>query len=266
MQDGDACQDDAADQHTTGDEVRRHLHGRPRTHPPRRAYRRRRGQGRPNRSPSSSRPWPARPTNWWPGPTARAAPRAGLPLSDDEYDVVVASGEQVTSGLLALTLRNMGLNARSWMGWQIPIMTDEAHGPRPHRRCAGREAGRRARRRRDRRRPRLPGRQPLGPDHHPGPRRIGHLGGRRGRGPGLRLRHLYRRGRRLHDRPAHREPSPAAGKGLLRGDAGDGVAGRQGAPDPLGRTGHGRCRCRCACCPASSNPTKTALCRPSPAP
>jgi len=52
----------------------------------------------------------------------------GIELSDDEYDVVVASGEQVTSGLLALTLRNMGLNARSWMGWQIPIITDDAHG------------------------------------------------------------------------------------------------------------------------------------------
>ncbi|MDQ0464459.1 aspartate kinase [Caulobacter ginsengisoli] len=52
----------------------------------------------------------------------------GLPDSDDEYDVVVASGEQVTAGLLAMTLRNMGLNARSWMGWQIPIVTDEAHG------------------------------------------------------------------------------------------------------------------------------------------
>lgn len=49
-------------------------------------------------------------------------------LTDDEYDVVVASGEQVTSGLLALTLRNMGLDARSWMGWQIPILTDDAHG------------------------------------------------------------------------------------------------------------------------------------------
>ncbi len=49
-------------------------------------------------------------------------------MSDDEYDVVVASGEQVTSGLLALTLRNMGFNARSWMGWQIPILTDDAHG------------------------------------------------------------------------------------------------------------------------------------------
>lgn len=55
-------------------------------------------------------------------------PGPGVELSDDEYDIVVASGEQVTAGLLALTLRNMGLNARSWMGWQIPILTDDAHG------------------------------------------------------------------------------------------------------------------------------------------
>ena len=55
-------------------------------------------------------------------------PGQGIALSDDEYDIVVASGEQVTAGLLALTLRNMGLNARSWMGWQIPILTDDAHG------------------------------------------------------------------------------------------------------------------------------------------
>ena len=61
--------------------------------------------------------------------TDGAGPAAnGLPLSDDEYDVVVASGEQVTSGLLAMTLRNMGYNARSWMGWQVPIITDDAHG------------------------------------------------------------------------------------------------------------------------------------------
>ena len=52
----------------------------------------------------------------------------GLPASDDEYDVVVASGEQVTAGLLAMTLRNMGLPARSWMGWQVPIIADDAHG------------------------------------------------------------------------------------------------------------------------------------------
>jgi aspartate kinase len=52
----------------------------------------------------------------------------GLAPSDDEYDVVVASGEQVTAGLLAMTLRNMGVPARSWMGWQIPIVADDAHG------------------------------------------------------------------------------------------------------------------------------------------
>jgi len=52
----------------------------------------------------------------------------GIAPSDDEYDVVVASGEQVTAGLLAMTLRNMGVRARSWMGWQIPIIADDAHG------------------------------------------------------------------------------------------------------------------------------------------
>ena len=52
----------------------------------------------------------------------------GLAESDAEYDAVVASGEQVTAGLLAMTLRNMGHDARSWMGWQVPIITDEAHG------------------------------------------------------------------------------------------------------------------------------------------
>ena len=44
-----------------------------------------------------------------------------------EYDVVVASGEQVTSGLLAITLQGMGVPARSWMGWQLPIRTSDAH-------------------------------------------------------------------------------------------------------------------------------------------
>ena len=44
-----------------------------------------------------------------------------------EYDVVVASGEQVTSGLLALTLQSLGCQARSWLGWQLPIRTGEAH-------------------------------------------------------------------------------------------------------------------------------------------
>src|SRR5438552_13054043 len=44
-----------------------------------------------------------------------------------EYDAVVASGEQVTSGLLAIALQGMGIQARSWQGWQIPIKTSDAH-------------------------------------------------------------------------------------------------------------------------------------------
>jgi aspartate kinase len=45
-----------------------------------------------------------------------------------EYDVVVASGEQVTSGLLAIVLNDMGIPARSWQGWQVPLYGDDAHG------------------------------------------------------------------------------------------------------------------------------------------
>jgi aspartate kinase len=45
-----------------------------------------------------------------------------------EYDVVVASGEQVTSGLLALALQDIGVSARSWLGWQLPLRTDGVHG------------------------------------------------------------------------------------------------------------------------------------------
>lgn len=45
-----------------------------------------------------------------------------------EYDVVVAAGEQVTVGLLALALQDIGVNARSWLGWQIPFGTDGIHG------------------------------------------------------------------------------------------------------------------------------------------
>mgnify|MGYP001798266650 CR=1 FL=1 len=44
-----------------------------------------------------------------------------------EYDAVVASGEQVTAGLLAIALQAIGIQARSWQGWQIPIRTSDAH-------------------------------------------------------------------------------------------------------------------------------------------
>src|SRR5256714_3585226 len=54
--------------------------------------------------------------------------RDASPMHDArEYDAVVASGEQVTSGLLAIALQAIGIQARSWQGWQIPIKTSDAH-------------------------------------------------------------------------------------------------------------------------------------------
>jgi aspartate kinase len=51
------------------------------------------------------------------------------PLYDPcEYDAIVASGELVTAGLLAIILKDAGIPARSWQGWQIPILTNDAHG------------------------------------------------------------------------------------------------------------------------------------------
>jgi aspartate kinase len=53
---------------------------------------------------------------------------AALLHDEREYDAVVASGEQVTSGLLAIALQQMDVKARSWQGWQLPIKTSDAHG------------------------------------------------------------------------------------------------------------------------------------------
>src|SRR5258706_10060563 len=54
--------------------------------------------------------------------------REASPMHDArEYDAVVASGEQVTAGLLAIALQTIGIQARSWQGWQIPIRTSDAH-------------------------------------------------------------------------------------------------------------------------------------------
>src|SRR3954451_20222989 len=55
--------------------------------------------------------------------------RDAAPLHDArEYDAVVSQGENVTAGLLALVLEGIGVNARSWQGWQLPILTSDAHG------------------------------------------------------------------------------------------------------------------------------------------
>jgi aspartate kinase len=54
--------------------------------------------------------------------------RQAAPMHDArEYDAVVASGEQVSAGLLAIVLQELGVTARSWQGWQLPILTDNAH-------------------------------------------------------------------------------------------------------------------------------------------
>lgn len=45
-----------------------------------------------------------------------------------EYDVVVSAGEQINVGLMAMALQNIGVDARSWLGWQIPMVTDDVHG------------------------------------------------------------------------------------------------------------------------------------------
>ena len=59
---------------------------------------------------------------------AAAGGDTNLPLGfDDEYDVVVALGEQISTGLLALALRRMGIPARSWQGWQIPLLASDVH-------------------------------------------------------------------------------------------------------------------------------------------
>ncbi|MBI3114066.1 MAG: aspartate kinase [Rhodospirillales bacterium] len=56
------------------------------------------------------------------------AAQTGSVFDAREYDVVVSTGEQVTVGLLALCLQNLGVTARSWLGWQVPISTDGVHG------------------------------------------------------------------------------------------------------------------------------------------
>src|SRR3954471_18488081 len=63
----------------------------------------------------------------WTNDAAKSGGAKGIP-DQREYDVVVAAGEQITSGLLAITLNAMGIKARSWLGWQVPIQTSSVHG------------------------------------------------------------------------------------------------------------------------------------------
>ncbi|HET9020213.1 MAG TPA: aspartate kinase [Acetobacteraceae bacterium] len=85
------------------------------------------------------------------------------PLHDArEYDTVVATGEQVTSGLAAIALQEIGVEARSWQGWQIPLHTDGAHGKARIDRIEGAELIRRMQAGQV---PVIAGFQGIGPDH-----------------------------------------------------------------------------------------------------
>ena len=85
------------------------------------------------------------------------------PLHDArEYDAVVATGEQVTAGLTAIALQEIGVEARSWQGWQIPLLTDGAHGKARIDRIEGAELIRRMRAGLV---PVIAGFQGIGPDH-----------------------------------------------------------------------------------------------------
>ena len=134
------------------------------------------------------------------------------PLHDvREYDTVLASGEQVSAGLLALSLQCMGVSARSWLGWQVPIRSDNAHGKA---RIESIETAELERRLADGQVPVVTGFQALGPDN-----RITTLGrggsdttavalaAALGGGP---VRHLHRCRRNLHRRPAHRDEGTQA--------------------------------------------------------
>ena len=143
-------------------------------------------------------------------------------------------------GCSRIALQEMGINARSWQGWQIPIETDAAHGAARivdidgsgliERLEAGQVAVVAG----------LPGHRAGQAHRDARPRRLGYQrGGDRGGDPCRALRHLYRRRWRLYDRPAHRAEGAAPRARLLRGDAGDGLARRQGAAGALGRARHG---------------------------
>ena len=168
--------------------------------------------------------------------------REASPLHDArEYDAVVATGEQVTAGLLAIVLQSMGITARSWQGWQIPIITDDAHGVARIRDIPG-----------DKIRARLEqgevavitGFQGIEPERN----RISTLG-RGGSDTSAvavavavraDLCDIYTDVDGVYTTDPRIVPQgAAAAQGLLRGDAGDGLARLQGAADALGRAGHG---------------------------
>src|SRR5213595_1985485 len=141
------------------------------------------------------------------------------PLHDArEYDAVVASGEQVTSGLLAIALQAIGIQARSWQGWQIPIKTSDAHASARILEIDGSEIISRFKDRKEV--AVIAGFQGINPQTG----RITTFGrGGCGRNPRRPLRHLYRCRRRLHDRPARGAEGAPARQNCFRRHAGAGL-------------------------------------------
>ena len=186
-------------------------------------------------------------------PPARAGQELQPQPDPRELDVIAATGEQVSVGPAGdgAAVEGRGC-ARSYAGWQVPILTDRAYtkarivsidDTRMRADLAAGQGGRRHR---------LPGRRRRGQHHHARPRRLGHLGGGGGGGDeGRRVPDLHRRRRRLHHRPAHRARGAPAADRQLRGNAGDGQPGLQGAADPLGGVRRQVPGADCACCRAS---------------
>ncbi len=169
--------------------------------------------------------------------------RDAAPLHDArEYDAVVSSGEQVTAGLLAIVLEGMGVNARSWQGWQLPVLTSNAHASARILDVNGAELVKRFKERKEV--AVLSGFQGLhketGRITTLGRGGIRHLGsGHRRRHRGRTLRHLHRCRRRLYQRPARRAAGTTPRPRRLRRDAGARLARRQGHAGAVGRAWNG---------------------------
>ena len=153
-----------------------------------------------------------------------------------EMDMLLATGEQVTIGLLAMALQSLGHPACSFTGPQVGMVTDAVHTRARIKRItaerihaaldAGKRRGGRG----------LPGHHRGRRHHHARARRLRpHRRGAGRRAQGRRLRDLHRRGRRLHRRSQRGARRAQAAAHLLRRDARDGRAGGQGPPVPLRR-------------------------------
>ena len=170
-----------------------------------------------------------------------------------ELDTLLASGEQASTGLVAMALEARGCPARSYSGAQIPIRTDSSFnrarnpGDRPD------PAPGRSRRGAGGRRRRVPGGRRGGQRHHSRAGRLGHDGGgARGRPRGGRMPDLHRRGRGVYRRPPGRAPMPGGwtasrSRRCSSSRASARRCSRSGRWSSQASTG-----CRFGCCPRST--------------